>query len=522
MQGLHETLVSDTDVPLAWGAKQSLQMSPRLSSAILLRRKKKSRDQVYLVERNPNLRFFGGYHALPGGVVGPDELRATGSDRQEAVWRCALRELFEETGVWAASDSTGLSPNERQELRQALLQSERSGASVPDWEERAARILMSPFRELGWMTTPPFAPVRYETLFLDLELPSTEEASIVPGELVGGRFWEAGEALAAWRRGEIRIVPPVLLILELMEQGSIDDLDRRVEGELAQFAAGKLHPVRFSPGIFMAALRSPTLPPATTTNTLLIGDERIYIVDPGTHEEEEQDRLFDKLHSLEQEGRELAGILLTHSHNDHVGSLRRCAETFGLSVLAHEISLSEVCLDGIDTRELHHGDRIDLGRAPDDREGWQLEVLHTPGHHPGHLCFQEDHYHSLIAGDMISTVSTIVIDPPEGHLATYLDSLEALLARPRGTLYPAHGPALPDSHALLRHYLAHRKDREDALIVALRSGPMTVRQLLPEVYEDVEEALYPIAARSLLAGLQKLEEEGRTVSTDAAWRLTTG
>ena len=494
-------------------------MTPRLSSAVLLRRKKNLRDQVFLVERNQSLRFFGGYHAFPGGVVSPDELARVGGDRDRAVWRCALRELFEETGVLSAPGRTHLVDEERTQLRQALLRAERHDTLVESWEEWALPIDESPFRSLGWMTTPAFAPLRYETLFLDLELPEGEEASIVHGELVGGRFWEAGEALQAWRQGEIRIVPPVLLILELMDAGGVEDLDRHFGEELVRLDAGALHPVRFTPGIFTAPLCTPTLPPATTTNTLLVGEDRIYIVDPGTHEETEQDLLFDKLQDLLQEGKRLEGILLTHSHNDHVGAARRTAETFTLPILAHEISLSEITLEGLAQRPLSHGDRLQLGRAPDGSEGWHLEVIHTPGHHPGHLCFQESRYDALIAGDMVSTVSTIVIDPPEGHLSTYLASLEALLARPRGTLYPAHGPAARDSHAILRHYLAHRAEREEALILSLSEAPRTIEEVVPEVYSDVDPALHGIARRSLLAGLHKLEEEGLAVRDEDRWRL---
>jgi len=502
------------------GTRAKSLMTPRLSSAVLLRRKKNLRDQVFLVERNPKLRFFGGYLAFPGGVVGKEELGLVEGDRDMAVWRCALRELFEETGVLSAPGKSVLTGSERIELRDALLRAERHEGLVKTWEDWACSVVENPFRSLGWMTTPAFAPLRYETLFLDLELPEGEDVSIVHGELVGGRFWEAGEALEAWRSGEIRIVPPVLLILELMEAGNIEDLDQRLGEELGRLDAGKLHPVRFTPGIFTAPLRTPTLPPATTTNTLLVGEDTIYIVDPGTHEEAQQDVLHDKLRSLVQDGKSLTGILLTHSHNDHVGAVRRTAETFALPILAHEISLSEMLLEGLDTRALKHGDLLDLGIAPDGSLGWQLEAIHTPGHHPGHLCFQENRYHALIAGDMVSTVSTILIDPPEGHLSTYLASLCALLERPEGTLYPAHGPAALHSHSILNYYQNHRKQREEALIESLTRTPRSLDEAVLEVYDDVDPSLHRIARRSLLAGLHKLEEEGRVLRDDERWRLS--
>ena len=102
---------------------------------------------------------------------------------------------------------------------------------------------------------------------------------------------------------------------------------------------------------------------------------------------------------------------------------------------------------------------------------------------------------------------------------TYLDSLNRLLSTPMNVLYPAHGPPRRDGHGLIRHFLRHRQKREDAVKAALTGTPRTVGELLPEIYADVSESVYPIAARSLLAGLIKLEEDGFCKRQDAAWLL---
>ena len=145
-------------------------------------------------------------------------------------------------------------------------------------------------------------------------------------------------------------------------------------------------------------------------------------------------------------------------------------------------------------------------------------AIHTPGHDRGHLCFRESRYGAMLAGDMLSTISSIVIDPPEGHLATYLASLERLAQGPMTTLYPAHGPAMRDGQRLVAQYLRHRRQREASLVAALEQGGGTVEQLLPKVYWDVDARLHPIAARSLLAGLLKLQEEGRAAERSGLWR----
>jgi glyoxylase-like metal-dependent hydrolase (beta-lactamase superfamily II) len=121
----------------------------------------------------------------------------------------------------------------------------------------------------------------------------------------------------------------------------------------------------------------------------------------------------------------------------------------------------------------------------------------------------EDRYRSVIAGDLVSTVSTVVIDPPEGHLATYLASLRRVLAESPGLVYPSHGLPRRDGADLLREYLAHRADREAALVAALKDGVSAVPALVPRVYPEIDARLHTLAERSLRAGLEKLAEEGR-------------
>ena len=151
---------------------------------------------------------------------------------------------------------------------------------------------------------------------------------------------------------------------------------------------------------------------------------------------------------------------------------------------------------------------------------WKLTALHTPGHAPGHLAFRESRYGAILAGDLVSTVSTIVIDPPEGHLGTYLQSLERVreLMSEGEVLHPAHGPVAAEGRRVLERYIEHRVRREDALVRALEERPKVEEELVRLVYADVDEALFPIAARSLRAGLEKLREEGRAEETaPASW-----
>jgi glyoxylase-like metal-dependent hydrolase (beta-lactamase superfamily II) len=120
---------------------------------------------------------------------------------------------------------------------------------------------------------------------------------------------------------------------------------------------------------------------------------------------------------------------------------------------------------------------------------------------------------------MVANGSTIIVDPPEGNMGQYLDGLERLKSLPAGTLYPAHGAPMAEGPAKLDEYLAHRRVRISALELALQSGPQTVGELVPQVYADVPEAIWPIAERSALASLGYLVEQGRAAQEGERFRL---
>ncbi|MFG0315822.1 MAG: MBL fold metallo-hydrolase [Planctomycetota bacterium JB042] len=448
----------------------------REAAAVLLLRGARSRSaaevEVFLARRSPKLRFLGGFWAFPGGVKEAGD---------EDLVGCARREIEEETGLALAAD---------------LLD------------------------EVGRFVTPPFAPVRYDTVFFRAHVDDHPHPAHDGEELVDGRFFRPSRACEAWHAGELAIAPPVLFVLECLAAHGLEEGLARVRTEGERFVDGRLPPVRFSPGVMQASLRTPTLPPATTTNTYVVGRDELFVVDPATPHADEQERLFDLLDRRVAEGARLAGVLLTHHHEDHVGAAAATAARYGLEVRAHARTLDRLGGDAPRGAPIEDGETIALGRAPDGTDGWTLSALHTPGHARGHLCFLEDRYGALVAGDMVSTVSTIVIDPPEGHLATYLASLERLRAAPGVRIvFPAHGPPFPFGPKIFARYLAHRAEREEKLVAALRERADTAEGLLPRVYDDVAEEVLPIAFRSLLAGLEKLAEDERVVRDGARYAL---
>lgn len=524
---------------------------PRASAAVMLTRGAGAELEVFFVKRSERLRFFGGSWAFPGGVIDPMDAelaRDPEVDGERALLACGLRELFEETGVLAGGLGTAtFDAKWRDPLGQR-------GGPTPEaataWRALCATVgerLLDGLRPIGRITTPGFRPLRYATLFLHAELPAGAEASILEGELEAGRFERPRDVLLEWQRGEREVVPPVLFLLELLVAAQAQAADPLASffvaaaDEMAAIEAGRLHAAYTSPGLLAAPLRTPTLPPASTTNCYLVGHERVFVVDPGTYEDSERARLFETLDAWRAAGRQVAGVLLTHQHGDHVGSASAVCARYDVPLFAHAHTLAVleprwgsgtlegITEAGVEARSLGprparieaigDGACFDLGTSLDGRPDWQLVARLTPGHARGHLVFVDERHGALIVGDMVSTVSTIVIDPPEGHLATYLASLELLLeigagenpkSRPdQWTLLPAHGPWTSRGADLVRRYLTHRAEREASLVRGLERGLTSPDELVAFVYADTDERLWPLAKRSLAAGLEKLAEEGR-------------
>jgi glyoxylase-like metal-dependent hydrolase (beta-lactamase superfamily II) len=215
-------------------------------------------------------------------------------------------------------------------------------------------------------------------------------------------------------------------------------------------------------------------------------------------------------------GARVKAIWLTHHHIDHIGGAQHLARRVGVPIAAHQLTAE--LLRGRVTVDvaLADGDTAFLGGSPPRR----LRCVHTPGHAAGHLCFLEEETGFLVAGDMVAAIGTILIDPDEGDMRAYLASLAAMKALAARRLLPAHGSVLPDPDACLDGYREHRLWRESRICQAMRQlGPASVSALLPRAYDDVSPVVYPLAKRSLMAHLLKLELDGAARCEGGEWRL---
>jgi glyoxylase-like metal-dependent hydrolase (beta-lactamase superfamily II) len=246
------------------------------------------------------------------------------------------------------------------------------------------------------------------------------------------------------------------------------------------------------------------------TNTYVIGTDRLALIDPGPESAVHLSAM------LEAAGKQLKWILCTHTHLDHSPGARALKERTGAEVLGFGTVPDDGRQDAAfaPDRALGEGDTLDCG-------GFTLRAVHTPGHASNHLCYLLEQQKLLFTGDHIMQGSTVVISPPDGEMATYLGSLERLLALDLAAIAPGHGHVIERPHEEVRRLIAHRMKREQKVLDAFqRANPATLDELLPFVYDDVPQGVYPVARRSLHAHLIKLGRDGRLSEAAGVWRLT--
>jgi glyoxylase-like metal-dependent hydrolase (beta-lactamase superfamily II)/8-oxo-dGTP pyrophosphatase MutT (NUDIX family) len=489
------------------GAGAEAPQAPiRDATVVLLVRGRGAAREVFWVERGHGLRHFAGYRAFPGGKVdrADAEVAVAGHTGRDAARRVsAARELFEEAGVLLVEGAAQVPLAQRKAWRQALLDDQLTFAQV--LAQAGKPLDASLLVPAGRWLTPPFLPVRFDAWLFWVDLPAGQDAEVWPGELASGEWITPAAALARWARGETLLHPPSWNAMDALGrhadvQAALQQL-REPEG-CVDFVSDR---IAFQQGVRLVPLRTPTLPPATHTNTYILGDGELLVVDPGSPFPDEQARLAGHLERLTAQGCTPRAIFLTHHHGDHLGGVAALQARFGLPLWAHADTAkhTEGWRTGRD-RLLVEGEQLVLRGQPD--QAWT--VLHTPGHARGHLCLLDGRSRALVCGDMVAGNSTIVIDPPEGHLGDYLASLRRLRDLGVGTLYQSHGAPIAEGPQKLQGYLDHRQARLDAIAAALAAGPLSVAEVVAQVYADTPLFLHPIAERSALASLEHLVETG--------------
>jgi glyoxylase-like metal-dependent hydrolase (beta-lactamase superfamily II)/8-oxo-dGTP pyrophosphatase MutT (NUDIX family) len=443
-------------------------LTPNAASVLLLRGRGDALE-VYLCRRVGTARFLSGFSAFPGGSREPED--GDPADALGTARRTAAREALEEVGVALAPEALTL-----------------------------AGVWVAP-AYLGVSLTTAFFFARADAL----------SPRIVNAEHTHGDWTRPADALEAWSRGELLLAPPTLHLLRSLDAPEDGQLARCLAPPEAQGAPPRYAPIRTHITLF--PVRTPTLPPATHTNCYVLHDaDDLWVVDPASPYPQEQDELAAYIETHRAQGRVLRGIALTHAHHDHVGGVEALRAATGAPVFDHAEAARRLPF-AVD-RLLSDCGLLQVGR-------FAFDVVHTPGHDPGHVVFFDRATRAVIAGDLVAGLGTIVVDPDEGSMSMYLKSLARVRAMDPSALLPSHGGVIGGALEKLDEYLQHRLWREAKVLDALpRTAPATLETLLPAVYADVAPAALPIARLSLRAHLNKLVEDGRAAASAAGWSRT--
>jgi glyoxylase-like metal-dependent hydrolase (beta-lactamase superfamily II) len=261
-----------------------------------------------------------------------------------------------------------------------------------------------------------------------------------------------------------------------------------------------------TPGIRRVLAPNPSMMTGPGTNTYLFGIAEVAVIDPGPDIGEHIDRI------IETAGAPIRWVLVTHTHPDHSPGAVSLADRTGAELVgrpAPENGPQDRTFRP--ARVLDDGDRLETGE-------FVLEAVHTPGHASNHLCYRHTGSNWLVTGDQVIDGSTVVINPPDGDMKQYIESLQRLRTLDVHALLPGHGDRIDDPVRAIDRIIGHRLKRERKVLEALAANPRSSsHDLVIHVYRDVPAHLHALAERSLLAHLLKLEQEGLARSQGGAW-----
>jgi glyoxylase-like metal-dependent hydrolase (beta-lactamase superfamily II)/8-oxo-dGTP pyrophosphatase MutT (NUDIX family) len=484
--------------------------TPKDAAAIILLRQNTdpANPEVFWVQRSDKLAFLGGFHAFPGGQIDADDaevdVRNAPNPETAAMISGAARELFEELGVMIVRGGETLTKGQRVSLLDDLESGRTTwSALLKNFE---LHLDARDFTFVGRWVTPPFNVRRFDTWFFLVTCPPKQEPNVIAGELAGGEWLTARDAYDRWLQDQVVAVPPTLHALRTLAHGISPDLVERFLA-IPEAQGRPERRITFRPNYICFPVRTPTRPPATHTCCYLVyNSKEILIFDPGSPYEDEQEALAACVDEMIAEGRAVREIILTHLHPDHVGGVNALKSHLGGNVPVAAHAQTAEALTGVRVdRFIKDNDVITLEGEP----RIQLRALHTPGHALGHLCFHDEDRGVLMTGDNIVGLGSVLIDPPQGNMRDYLDSLERMRSLPNLTvLLGGHGPAIATPYQKIDEYISHRLERETSILNAVRAGLTDPKEIVARVYTDVSPKAYGMAERAVIAHLEKLRDDG--------------
>ncbi len=530
----------------------------REAATVLLLRDTEAGLEVLMTRRSPTASFAPGAYVFPGGRVDEDDAesrpialrRRTQSRVQLTHAIAAVRECFEELGVLLAEHADGR-PVSASEL---ALMDRSTPADVPFAQQCAQRGLRLAtdrvFAFAHWITDRDL-PKRFDVLFLVARMPPGQMPQADETEQFEPCWVRPADALQRHADGGFDMIFPTIRTLQRLatyanvhavleacasERPLWSSCPRGglLKGEEARFMEheppyGELalvcpdgqiaHPLDWqheAPVPLLRNVQRLTAPNASVmtgpgTNSYIVGDRAsgYIVIDPGPNDFDHVGRLWRATQG------DVRAIVCTHSHADHSPGavpLQALCESrppiLGLPSAPTARPTARFTPD----RTLDDGESLRLEGGMDEagrRITHTLRVIHTPGHAANHLCLVLEEDGLLFSGDHILNGSTTVIDPPDGNMSDYLESLdrldEACAAFDVESILPAHGYVLGFARTAIARLKAHRLQREARIAAAMRKKPGgTPQDWLEMAYSDTPRHLWPVAARSLEAHIERI------------------
>lgn len=284
------------------------------------------------------------------------------------------------------------------------------------------------------------------------------------------------------------------------------------EGRAVDAPYAKLE--QLEPGVARVLAHNPSAFTYFGTQTYLVGDRELAVIDPGPDLPEHLDALL-----LAIDGRKVVAIMCTHTHRDHSPAAAPLAKRTGASI----IGCAELALETVGPRAdasfdgdyspncvLEDGDSVSV-------DGKRIIAVATPGHTSNHLCFAYEK--ALFSGDHVMGWSTTVVVPPDGDMAAYMQSLDKLRQRDDRIYYPAHGSPVTNPQTYVRHLMGHRMQRERQILKLVGEKPRTIPDVVANAYPGLDSRLVAAAGGSVCAHLVDLERRGLVKRQEDEWTV---
>jgi glyoxylase-like metal-dependent hydrolase (beta-lactamase superfamily II)/8-oxo-dGTP pyrophosphatase MutT (NUDIX family) len=545
------------------------KLLPRPAATVLLLRDGSLGPEAFLLQRTRSAAFLAGAHVFPGGALDKSDQeprvlrRVHGLSEEEAsarlgiaagglaYWVAALRECFEEAGILLAQGEDGRALDAERSARLAQYRGMLHAGKLAFAEFLERERLLLRAHDLAyfghWITAPGRAR-RFDTRFFLALAPEGQHGAHDGTELIASLWLRPQEALEREASGAMDLVFATKNTLADLARfaRARDALEHAREAEVetnrACWALGpdgaqalfrrrdaqyfEIHwsdpeetgqtsialepgvPKRLDPYVTRIIAPNPGMMTGPGTNTYLVGDKDLAVIDPGPAIESHIAAV------LAAAAGRIRSVICTHTHLDHSPAAAAIKAATGAVLIGRPAPEQPGQDRGfVPERVLEHGDRVLFG-------GVSLRALHTPGHASNHLCYLLENTKMLFTGDHVMQGSTVVINPPDGDMRAYLASLELLLAEDILILAPGHGYLIGEPHREARRLIRHRLAREAKVASALaRLGAPTLEELVGEVYDDVQPRLHAVAMRSLAAHLDKLAADGRVRAAEGRYTL---